>query len=115
MLVADHVAFDFCLGTVTGEGRWAGELAGRSGGDDHWDGWRRHGDVFPFNVFIFWFGFMIDLDIFVEVGETAAEGARKGGGVFLEEWANTLVVEGVRTGCDEEGLADGDRKETWGG
>lgn len=115
MLVREHVAFDLCFCPVTGEGRWAGELAGRCGGDDSWDGWRCNGDVFPFNVFVFWFGFMFDLDIFVEVGETAAEGARKGGGVFLEEWAYTLVVEGVGTGCDEEGLADGDRKETWGG
>lgn len=55
---------------------------------------------------------MLYLDVLIKVCETAANRARKGRGVLLEEWAYTFVVESVGTGCNEEGLTDCDRKET---
>jgi hypothetical protein len=108
MVNPKKVALDFGFGTVTGEGRWAGELAGRCGSDDICG----HCNVFPFNVFVLWFAFRVYLDVFVEVCEAAAERARKGRGVLLQERAYTFVVESVGTRCDEEGLTDRDRKET---
>lgn len=109
MFVAEEVGLDLCFGTVAGERRRAGEVAGGDGGGD----WRRcGGDVFPLDilVFIFIFCFLFYLDVFVEVCETAAERAGKGSGVLLEEWTYTFVVESVRAGGNKKGLAYGDRK-----
>ena len=91
----EEIRLDLRFGTITGEGRWTGELARRGGRDHVWEGWRCSADILPFNVFVFRFWFVFDLDVFVEVCKTATERAGKGRVMLLEEWAYTFVVEGV--------------------
>lgn len=95
MFIPEHVGLDFRFGTITCKGRWTGKLTDRRGGDDAQRGWRCSPNVFPLDVFILSFRFMFYLDVFVEVCKTAAERARKGRRVLLEQWAYTFIVESV--------------------